>query len=316
MSIKYRTHVSEIGWQPEFENGAVAGTLGQCLGIEAIELNITDTPDIGITYQVHVQDIGWMDPVINGQTAGTTGQNKHIEAIVIDLFGPDKDKYDVIYRCHVEDLGWLDWCQNGAQSGTVGGNKRLEALQVYFVPKNSVYFQSDQSYSSIDLTPPPQPEPAPTPQPSEGADSKRARVVATAQSYIGYVGSGNYSIFGDRYGAPYEAWCANFDRSVFADAGLSSLCPPTGYCPDAVNWFRNHQTAYFYRRGNYTPRNGDIIYFDYNGNGTPDHTGIVEGCDGSTVTTIEGNTGSPAQVKRKHYSVGYSGIYGYGVPAY
>lgn len=310
MSLKYRIHVKDVGWQDkEFTNGEVGGTIGESHAIEFIVLNITDTPDIGITYQVHVSNQGWQEPVINGAEAGVLGEQ--IEAVIIDLFGPDKDKYDIIYRSHVQDLGFLNWTKNGEVSGTIGGGKRLEALQVYFVPKDTVFFDVNQLYPSADLTPV-----APPPAPAESADSKRARVVAVAQSYIGYVGSGGYSIFGDRFGDPYGAWCANFDRSVFADAGLSELIAPTGYCPDAVGWFQAHQSAYFYRRGSYIPRNGDVIYFDYNGNGTPDHTGIVEGCDGSTVTTIEGNTGTPAQVKRKSYSVNYSGIYGYGVPAY
>lgn len=36
---------------------------------------------------------------------------------------------------------------------------------------------------------------------------------------------------------------------------------------------------------------GDIVLFDFNGNGTSDHAGIVIGVSGNTITTIEGNTG-------------------------
>ena len=310
MSVKYRVHVKDVGWQPDLADGTVAGTLGECHALEFIAINLTDVTNIGVTYQVHVSNHGWLEPVINGQETGVLGEQ--IEAIVIDLFGPEKDKYDIIYRCHVQDLGWLNWTFNGQISGTVGGGKRLEAIQIYFVPKGSVFFSVNQNYASADLTPvaPPPPQ-----APIESAESKRARIVAIAQSYIGYVGDG-YSIFGERHGDSTGDWCAYFDWSVFEDAGLSDLIPHTGYCPYAVDEFLNSPTAYFYRRGAYTPRNGDVIYFDYNGNGTPDHTGIVEGCDGSTVTTIEGNTSSPAQVKRKYYDINDSGIYGYGVPAY
>lgn len=44
------------------------------------------------------------------------------------------------------------------------------------------------------------------------------------------------------------------------------------------------------------------------------HTGLVERVDGSTVHTIEGNTGD--QVARRHYSIYDSAILGYGRPAY
>ncbi|MGN1085693.1 MAG: CHAP domain-containing protein [Porcipelethomonas sp.] len=37
---------------------------------------------------------------------------------------------------------------------------------------------------------------------------------------------------------------------------------------------------------------GDIVMFDFNGNGTSDHTGIVIEVSGNTITTIEGNTGT------------------------
>ena len=34
---------------------------------------------------------------------------------------------------------------------------------------------------------------------------------------------------------------------------------------------------------------GDTIFFDWGGNGTIDHVGIVESVSGGTVNTIEGN---------------------------
>lgn len=309
MGIKYRTHVKDVGWQDkEFLNGDIAGTLGEAHALEFVELNFSEPiENLGVTYQVHVSNLGWQDPVSNGQMAGVLGEQ--IECIIIDLFGSEKDNYDIIYRSHVQDLGWLNWTKNGQKSGTEGGGKRLEALQIYMVPKDSVFFDVNQNFSCADLTPV-----TPPPAPSESEDSKRARIVATAQSYIGYVGNNRYSIFGDRYGDPYGDWCAYFDRSVYSDCGLSSLIPPTGYCPDAVDWFLDHATAQFRRRGNWIPKPGDLIYFDWDKNGVPNHTGLVEGSDGSTVTTIEGNTGSPAQVRRKYWNINDSDIMGYGIP--
>ena len=54
-----------------------------------------------------------------------------------------------------------------------------------------------------------------------------------------------------------------------------------------------------------------LIFFDWHGDGTRDHVGIVEKCDGKRVYTIEGN--SSDQVARRSYPVGYYEILGYGI---
>lgn len=62
------------------------------------------------------------------------------------------------------------------------------------------------------------------------------------------------------------------------------------------------------------PKTGDIIFFDWEGDGTTDHVGIVEKCENGTVYTVEGNSGDAC--KQRQYTVGSSNIYGYGIPAY
>jgi hypothetical protein len=59
-------------------------------------------------------------------------------------------------------------------------------------------------------------------------------------------------------------------------------------------------------------RQGDVVIFDWDGNGTTDHMGLVEAvsADGKTLTTIEGNTGSDnnsngGQVMRRTRSIRY-----------
>ena len=64
----------------------------------------------------------------------------------------------------------------------------------------------------------------------------------------------------------------------------------------------------------YEPSAGDIIFFDWEGDGETDHVGIVEKCENGIVYTVEGNSGDAC--KQNQYSVGSSSIYGYGVPAY
>lgn len=48
--------------------------------------------------------------------------------------------------------------------------------------------------------------------------------------------------------------------------------------------------------------------------GASDHVGIVESCDGTTVHTIEGNSGDA--VKQNNYTVNSQSILGYGLVAY
>ena len=62
------------------------------------------------------------------------------------------------------------------------------------------------------------------------------------------------------------------------------------------------------------PQAGDIIFFDWEGDGVTDHTGIVQKCENGTVYTVEGNSGDTCRTKT--YPVGSSVIYGYGIPAY
>ena len=64
----------------------------------------------------------------------------------------------------------------------------------------------------------------------------------------------------------------------------------------------------------YKPEPGAIIFFDWDGDAAPDHVGIVESCDGSTVHTIEGNT-SDSCAKRS-YVIGSTLILGYGGSLY
>ena len=59
---------------------------------------------------------------------------------------------------------------------------------------------------------------------------------------------------------------------------------------------------------------GTIIFFDWDHDGASDHVGIVESCDGTTVHTIEGNSGDA--VKQNNYTVNSQSILGYGLVAY
>ena len=69
------------------KNGALAGTSGQSLRLEAIEIKLDDSAAklYDIYYRAHVQNIGWQDWVKNGALAGTFGQSLRLEALEIKL---------------------------------------------------------------------------------------------------------------------------------------------------------------------------------------------------------------------------------------
>lgn len=106
--------------------------------------------------------------------------------------------------------------------------------------------------------------------------------------------------------ACFVSWCAN--ECGYIDAGI---IPKYAGCVNGVQWFRDRGQ---WADGSYEPSPGTIIFFDWEGDGVTDHTGIVQKCENGTVYTVEGNSGDTCRTKT--YTVGSSVIYGYGIPAY
>lgn len=59
------------------------------------------------------------------------------------------------------------------------------------------------------------------------------------------------------------------------------------------------------------PNSRKYHLFDWDHDGVSDHVGIVESCDGTTVYTVEGNSGDA--VKENSYTVHSASIMGYGI---
>ena len=106
--------------------------------------------------------------------------------------------------------------------------------------------------------------------------------------------------------ACFVSWCA--DQCGYIESGL---VPKFAGCVDGANWFKSNGK---WQDRTYEPKAGDIIFFDWEGDGTTDHVGIIEKCENGTVYTVEGNSGDAC--KQRQYAVGSSNIYGYGIPAY
>jgi hypothetical protein len=114
-------------------------------------------------------------------------------------------------------------------------------------------------------------------------------VLNVAKSQLGYIeGKNNHTKYGAWYGIDNAPWCAMFVSWCFCEAGqpLPPIQSPKGYayCPSGVNYFK--------KIGQYhkTPKVGDIVFFDWQGDGVADHTGLVLEIKNSHLITIEGNT--------------------------
>jgi len=124
----------------------------------------------------------------------------------------------------------------------------------------------------------------------------RDDIVRTALGYNGACNGQGYdgpNPFSADLSRPAEAWCGDFVTDVYKQAQipLPSMQPGcrTGfaYCPDAVDFGRAHGAT----RSSWEAEPGDIVLFDWNGDGVADHTEITTGYQGGALFTIGGNSG-------------------------
>ena len=136
-------------------------------------------------------------------------------------------------------------------------------------------------------------------------------IVTVALSQLGNVGGQPYwSWYGFEgrveWCACFVSWCAN--ECGYIDSGV---IPKFAGCVLGSQWFMDRGQ---WQDGGFEPSAGQIIFFDWEGDGETDHVGIVQKCENGIVYTVEGNSGDAC--REKQYAVGSSVIYGYGIPAY
>lgn len=94
----------------------------------------------------------------------------------------------------------------------------------------------------------------------------------------------NTAYYGRDVSGEKYPWCAVFVWWCFRQAGASELLgAKTASCVTLLNRHKRERVEELLP--------GDVVFFDFNGNGKPDHVGICERYNGVTVTTIDGNTG-------------------------
>ena len=136
-------------------------------------------------------------------------------------------------------------------------------------------------------------------------------IIAVAESQIGNIGGEPYWSW---YGwSSRVAWCACFVSWCAEQCGYidADIIPMFASCAVGIQWFKDRGQ---WQDSDYTPRTGDLIFFDWENDGICDHVGIVENVADGYVNTIEGNTSD--SVARRSYELGSVKIFGYAVPAY
>ena len=131
-------------------------------------------------------------------------------------------------------------------------------------------------------------------------------IVELAKQQVGNVGGRPYwSWYG--FSSRVE-WCACFVSWCYGQMGLSE--PRFAACQSqGIPWFTSR--GQWGARGYENIAPGDAIFFDWDGDGSADHVGLVIGTDGERVYTVEGNSGDACKIKS--YPLDYACIKGYGL---
>lgn len=115
-----------------------------------------------------------------------------------------------------------------------------------------------------------------------------------------------------------DHWCSCFVSAVSIKIGYTDIIPTEVGCGKHIELFK--KLGSWVENENRTPEAGDIIFYDWDDNGSgdnkgsSDHVGIVEKVSNGTITVIEGNKNE--EVARRTLKVNGRYIRGYAVPKY
>lgn len=118
-------------------------------------------------------------------------------------------------------------------------------------------------------------------------------------------------------GEPYWSWYGFTSRVEWCATFVSWVLNQAGYNEPKYASCNAQGVVYFYNAGRWADKGyehitaGDVIFFDWNGDGKAQHTGIVIGRDEERVYTVEGNSNDVCKIK--DYSLNSSVILGYGL---
>lgn len=148
-------------------------------------------------------------------------------------------------------------------------------------------------------------------------------IIETAKSYLGTTeGSNNHREIIDlynkaRYSDAYQMtmqdpWCCAFVVAVFEQCGMRDIIPCYAACDQMISVFT--KWGRYFSRSVRCVKPGDIIFYDWNGDLSSDHVGIVVQNRFGDLSVIEGNKSD--SVAYRNISITSSQILGFGVPNY
>lgn len=148
-------------------------------------------------------------------------------------------------------------------------------------------------------------------------------IIETAKSYLGTTeGSNNHREIIDlynraRYSDAYQMtmqdpWCCAFVVAVFEQCGMRDIIPCYAACDQMISVFT--KWGRYFSRSVRCVRPGDIIFYDWTGDLSADHVGIVIQNRFGDLSVIEGN--KTDSVAYRNISITSPQILGFGVPNY
>ncbi len=158
----------------------------------------------------------------------------------------------------------------------------------------------------------------------------REKAVATAKSYLGCKESdGSHKKIIDLYNSLLplprsykvkynDAWCATFVTAVGIAAKLHDIILRECGCQKMIELYK--AAGRWVENDAHTPSAGDIVFYDWQDNGSgdntgySDHVGMVCSVSGNTIKVIEGNKNNAVEYRNLQVNGKY--IRGYGVPNY
>lgn len=129
----------------------------------------------------------------------------------------------------------------------------------------------------------------------------KEKLIALAEKQIGVhespIGSKNVkyntAYYGGKVNNPALAWCVVFLWWLFRETGQSNLFyggKKTASCATLYGYYKSKGQV------KKTPKVGDIVFYDWNNNKSPDHVGLVVGVKSNgDIIAIEGNTSASNQ---------------------
>ena len=118
-------------------------------------------------------------------------------------------------------------------------------------------------------------------------------------------------------GQPYWSWYGFGSRVEWCACYVSWVLNQAGYTEPKFAACQSQGVPYYSSNGRWANRGysdiapGDVIFFDWEGDGSADHVGIVIGTDGKRVYTVEGNSGDSCRIR--DYDLNSKVIMGYGL---